>query len=61
MEPLKLKTGIECLKTEVKGMWALGIALSHWEEETYLCIHLFKWRIAIGKFYHQEVRNEDNY
>ena len=52
MGEAKLKTGIECLKTEVKGMWALGIALTHWEEETYLCIHLFKWRIAIGKFYH---------
>lgn len=52
MEEVKLKIGIECVKIEPKGMWALGISLSHWEEETYLYINLFKWRITIGKFYH---------
>lgn len=28
--------------------WSFGICVSHWWEETYLYINLFKWTISIG-------------
>lgn len=31
--------------------WSFGVCLSHWGEETYIFINLFKWSISIGKIY----------
>lgn len=31
--------------------WSFGICLSHWEDETYLYINLFKRTVTIGRFY----------
>lgn len=50
MEECKLKYGIKVDKND-KGMWSLGICLSHWFEETYIYINLIKWSISIGKMY----------
>ena len=33
-----------------EGIWSFGICLSHWEDETYVFINLFKIRIYIGWF-----------
>lgn len=37
------------IETMMDGQWSLGICLSHWIDETYLFINLFKWTITIGK------------
>lgn len=31
--------------------WSFGINLSHWGDETYLYINLFKRTVTIGRFY----------
>lgn len=31
--------------------WSLGIALTHWCDETYLCFNLILWRVSIGILY----------
>jgi hypothetical protein len=41
------KFGIKIDKT-YKGQWSIGLCLSHWDNETYLFINLFKWSISIG-------------
>ena len=33
----------------MEDQWSLGVCISHWWEETYLFINLFKWTISIGK------------
>ena len=53
MMPLKLKWGIKIDK-EIYYCWRFGIMLSHFEEETYLIICLFKLAICIGKFYQED-------
>lgn len=42
-------------RVKVDKMWgrqfSIGIAFSHWDEETYLYISFIKWTIAIGLLY----------
>ena len=28
--------------------FSIGLCFSHWVDETYLCLNLFKWTISIG-------------
>lgn len=37
-----------------KEAWSIGFCLSHWYDETYLYINLFKWSVAIGFLYSEE-------
>ena len=37
-----------------KGMWALGICLNHYDDETYIYLNLFKVSISVGKLYVME-------
>ena len=32
-------------------MWSFSIGLSHFTDETYLHINLFKWSVSIGYLY----------
>lgn len=57
MMPMELRWGI-VLDKEFDDSWRFGIMLSHWGEETYLMICLFKRAIRIGKFY-QEIKPAD--
>lgn len=59
MVPLKLKWGI-VIDKEFDDSWRFGIALSHWGEETYFMIGLFKRTIRIGKFYQEDEKWEEN-
>ena len=34
--------------------WSFGINLSHWGDETYLYITIFKRSVTIGRFYKDE-------
>ena len=34
-----------------KGMWSFGICISHFYDETYIYLNLFKISISIGKLY----------
>lgn len=34
-----------------KDMWSFSIGLSHFLDETYLCINFFRWTISIGYLY----------
>ena len=51
MREARVRMGIE-FKIHPEKVWAFGISLSHWVEETYIYISFFKWVISIGKFYH---------
>lgn len=42
------KFGISIEKLD-KSQWSFCIGLSHWVNETYLFINLFRWSISIGK------------
>lgn len=53
MMPLKLKWGI-VIDKEFDDSWRFGIMLSHWGEETYFMINLFKRTMRIGKFYQED-------
>lgn len=53
MMPMKLKWGI-VIDKEFDDSWRFGIMLSHWCEETYFMINLFKRTIRIGKFYQED-------
>lgn len=33
----------------MEDQWSFGVCLSHWWDETYVFINLFKWSISIGK------------
>ena len=46
----RVKFGVKVDKRE-DGMWSFGICLSHFVEETYLYINLFRWSISIGYLY----------
>lgn len=50
MNEEKLKFGIDVTKNDI-GMWSFGVCLSHYEEETYLFVNLYRYSITIGKFY----------
>lgn len=44
----------------IKEAWSIGLCLSHWYDETYLYINLFKWSISIGFLYSEvEDGNDD--
>lgn len=58
MVPMKLKWGIEIDK-EFDDSWRIGIMLSHWVNETYLMICLFKRKVRIGKFYQEDEKWEE--
>lgn len=45
-----VKFGVQIEKIS-ENQWSFGICLSHWEDETYLYINLFKRTITIGRFY----------
>lgn len=52
-------------RVKVDKMWgrqfSIGIAFSHWDEETYLYISFIKWTIAIGLLYAEsEVPDADS-
>lgn len=34
-----------------KGLWSFGICISHFYDETYIYLNLFKISISIGKLY----------
>lgn len=40
---------------KVNKMWgnqfSIGICISHWDDESYLYLNLFKWTVAIGFLY----------
>lgn len=44
----EIKFGISIEKLD-KNQWSFCIGLSHWVNETYLFINLFRWSISIGK------------
>lgn len=46
----KTRFGIE-VQRHHKGMWSFGICLSHWDDETYIYINLFKVSLSIGRLY----------
>lgn len=50
MKEQVIRCGIKVEKYE-KGMWSICFGLTHWFDETYIYINLFKWSIAIGKMY----------
>lgn len=55
----KIKWGFEIEKMP-DGHWSFGICLSHFVEETYVYINLFKWTISIGKILvFQEEEDDD--
>lgn len=49
-----VKFGIKIKKIDYEDQWSFGICLSHWGDETYLYINLFKSSIRIGRFYKYE-------
>lgn len=50
----KLRIFFEPLGRPISAKWSIGINLSHWMDETYLCINLFAWQICIGKMYKED-------
>lgn len=45
---------------KVDKMWndqfSIGACISHWMDETYLILNLFKWSVSIGFLYDEEVQ-----
>ena len=43
---------------KVNKMWgnqfSIGICISHWDDESYLYLNLFKWTVAIGFLYNYD-------
>lgn len=35
----------------ISNAWSVGINFSHWYDETYLFINLFRWTVTIGFLY----------
>lgn len=52
------KFGVSIEKLE-KNQWSFCIGLSHWVDETYLFINLFRWSISVGKLQKSEESYED--
>lgn len=46
-EEVHTSLGIAVEKME-RSQWSFGIGLSHWFNETYVFINIFKWMITIG-------------
>lgn len=36
--------------------FSIGACISHWQDETYLFLNLFKWSVSIGLLYDEEVQ-----
>lgn len=51
----KTKFGIKVDKHS-DGLWSLGMCLSHFYDETYLYVNLFKWTVSIGFLYKEIYR-----
>ena len=56
MPTRKLVFGIKVEKLW-ESQWSFGACLSHFCEETYLYINLFKYSISIGRIY-KEITNK---
>ena len=37
-------------------MWSFSIGLSHFTDETYLYVNLFRWSVSIGYLYEDQVQ-----
>lgn len=55
----KTKFKIE-IKKGTKDNWEFGINISHYFNETYIGINIFKWSIYIGKLYEWEYTETDS-
>ena len=44
-----------------KRLWSFGICISHYHDETYIYINLFKLSISIGKLYVREKYDDDDW
>lgn len=44
-----------------KRLWSFGICISHFNDETYIYINLFKLSISIGKLYVREKYDNDDW
>lgn len=45
-----VKFGIQIEKM-YEDQWSFGICLSHWGDETYLYINIFKRTVTVGRFF----------
>ena len=43
-----------------KGLWSFGICISHFHDETYIFLNLFKLSISIGKLYVETEYDDDD-
>ena len=36
------------------NQFSIGICISHWDDESYMYLNLFKWTVAIGFLYNDD-------
>lgn len=60
MPESKPKFGVE-VQPMLAQTWSIGIAISHYIDETCLYINLFKWTISIGKICKEQKAEDDEW